>query len=249
MPGPFKIRGRWALVTAFCARHQLPPSAAFLRTLAAAGDWVGLLWQAAVQGPSASELAAAVCCVPHPHLRHHLMHVLRRTAPAPALSLAPVTAYTPYSTSSRTTDLHSHTTAGRRGGGDGVANAHCSPHHHTPARETEVEEELEMAPELFALVGRCEGRADGGRVLLSEAVRWRWPLLAVVGACLDDVCGDTCLLAWLQASEEEESQFDASEGLADHRCVRHLLPPSAGPPLVLKPVFVYRHAQVLAQVP
>ena len=52
-----------------------------------------------------------------------------------------------------------------------------------------------------------------------------------MGACLDDVCGDACLLAWLQASEDERWQLDSEEAAADHRCVASSFRPP--PPLVL----------------
>lgn len=204
--------GWWcSQVSAFCARHQLPPSAAFLRVLAAAGDWVGLLWQAAVQGPSVRQLAGVLACVPDAHLRHHLAHVLRRGAPPRAALCGPL------ATSPRTPRVVSvrapfASRTARRGSGS-EEDAEQSPHTprafslgaaghavETEAVETEAAEAEEGAPELFALVGRCERRADGGRTLLAEAVRWRWPLLAVVGACMAPTCTDACLLAWLQAS-------------------------------------------------
>ncbi|GAQ85863.1 hypothetical protein KFL_002580120 [Klebsormidium nitens] len=69
---------RWELVTAFCAAHGLPPSAAYLRQLARDDDWLGFLAEAQKEGTAGARLTAiAAESFSDPALKEHVLIVLR----------------------------------------------------------------------------------------------------------------------------------------------------------------------------
>ena len=58
-------------------------------------------------------------------------------------------------------------------------------------------EDQKPLPELFALVSESERQPLPGKFLLESCVRWRWPFLAVLSSCHDDVTKTACFQHWL----------------------------------------------------
>ena len=67
------------------------------------------------------------------------------------------------------------------------------------AKSTALEdnEKDSSPPELFALVSESEKQALPGKYLLEACAVWRWPFLAVVSSCHDDVSKVECFQYWL----------------------------------------------------
>ncbi|XP_024514946.1 spatacsin [Selaginella moellendorffii] len=59
--------------------------------------------------------------------------------------------------------------------------------------------------ELFSLIAEIESRKTPGADLIQKAKSMRWPLLAVVASCFNDVSPLTCVAAWLEVTAERET--------------------------------------------
>ncbi|KAG6556016.1 hypothetical protein Mapa_001956 [Marchantia paleacea] len=72
-----------------------------------------------------------------------------------------------------------------------------------------------MSGELFSLLAECEHSKRSGKALLTKAKDLRWPLLAVVASCFNDVTPLSCLTVWLEiTAARETSAIQVSDAAA-----------------------------------
>ncbi|KAL2630311.1 hypothetical protein R1flu_014997 [Riccia fluitans] len=75
--------------------------------------------------------------------------------------------------------------------------------------------DIGTAGELFSLLAECEHGRRPGKALLMKAKDLRWPLLAVVASCFNDVTPLSCLTVWLEiTAARETSAIQVSDAAA-----------------------------------